>query len=1252
MHKNRRVDFDPKDLKKPAPAVELKAILFCPPEFYQLDGTKFDLSSTFDQKIEINRPITVPVNRNFHDHYYNISWTYQTPPLLDAESSQTRHLSHAEKEKIAALTSSLQYQFNNGLILTARELLKHPYGALVSDPLRPVLNRTYSRAALEEYAPFGTASNFRIPRVSGVKELEVTILSVLINASQQRGDKKAEIYLVNSPNPDQERSGLLLKSISTAPKSFGHWELQPSAELDDSEGAALLVFSLPRPNLPEQTYYLSGYELNINRGTLQFHTVDQSIDFVNKTVASNLNNTTIPNRLCIPLRSHSTILKIVNSIDEGLAYSKLPRIQRNSPEFVPPSKVKIELHLNQNGDMQLLRKVQLKDSLLELWNFPQGAIPLFTAFSQGLIGYTDMKAAGIANDRRGQRRERDMKVLKHVGIFSAILLETTSFLLFKKTSEGLDVPGKKEFIKILFERLGVLLSSLDPLAGLTDDPYDDQPWNRHQSKTTKASPPSLEKLCSKNVTSFVEHFVSEMESMLETSSEVLFTRQGEVHVFDSFRLIFEFFHTLLFQAAIESQGKCFFKSRTSIFAGFSNHEVQLRWPGSRPAKAQIYHLVGPWMPANRILRCLLPLRARGIDIMQDGCSFVEMNAADFRPEFTIEDQKPSLGQKAVQSNAPELVSQLDWFELHPKFFFKGEEIPINRLDRLANEGVIEFQGKLYLVPEKNLPSIKKLEYFWSKIRSGTHGKSNDPKAQRFYLLQKSQTLEMLALRASGVSVTGGKRWQDICHFYDTLDQRDLPFVPPPTVHAELKSYQKSGVRWMLDLLHLGLGGILADDMGLGKTLQALTFLEVLRLENKMGHVLIVVPTSLTFNWLQENEKFTPSLPMEVFQSQKKSKLKELLRSNKQMAIISTYGLFLEHQEVFEEIPWKAILFDEAQNLKNISAKRSSAARKIKAEIKFCLTGTPLENHLGEFFSLIDLVVPGSVGPYQEFSKKFVSPDTLDREQVQFLKLKVRPLIMRRTKNAILSELPPKNETTIKLPFEKKQEKIYRDIAISCNEKVKSAILTNGESRSQLLMLTALLRLRQACSDPASIPHISYPKDPPKMVTLMEALEEVVESGESALVFTQFLASFERVRGMLEAKGLLHFSIHGGTSRAQRESVLRKFQDATSGAVLLMTLKTGGVGLNLTKASYVFHLEPWWNPAVENQATDRVHRMGQEKHVQVYRYIMAQSVEEKIEILKSRKAARFNALFSDTEELGPGEKGSGQLTRDDFEYLLS
>ena len=201
------------------------------------------------------------------------------------------------------------------------------------------------------------------------------------------------------------------------------------------------------------------------------------------------------------------------------------------------------------------------------------------------------------------------------------------------------------------------------------------------------------------------------------------------------------------------------------------------------------------------------------------------------------------------------------------------------------------------------------------------------------------------------------------------------------------------------------------------------------------------------------------------------------------------------------------------------------------------------------------------------------------------------------------------------------------------------------------MLTALLRLRQACSDPGSIPNIRYTETPPKISVLLEALSEITDSGESALVFTQFIHTFTRIKKELTAAKIPHFSLHGGTSRVEREKTLKDFNQHSGGSVLLMTLKTGGVGLNLVKASYVFHLEPWWNPAVENQASDRAHRIGQQRPVQIYRYLMQESVEEKIEILKERKAARFHALFSNTESDKEIQSGPSLLTQADFEYLL-
>ena len=422
----------------------------------------------------------------------------------------------------------------------------------------------------------------------------------------------------------------------------------------------------------------------------------------------------------------------------------------------------------------------------------------------------------------------------------------------------------------------------------------------------------------------------------------------------------------------------------------------------------------------------------------------------------------------------------------------------------------------------------------------------------------------------------------------------------------------------------------------------------------MGHSLIAVPTSLTFNWFSEAKRFTPDLPVHIFNSKELSQAKEFFANNKHGILITTYGLMAEHEAFFSEVRWNMHIYDEAQNLKTITAKRTTVSRKIPARFKLCLTGTPLENHMGEFYSLMDLVVPGALGPFDQFRKNYMQSYAPDLERMQFLKLKTKPLVLRRTKSSILKELPPKTESTVKIPFSEKQLAIYRDIALSWNSKVRQTIVEKGENKSQLIMLTALLRLRQVCSAPGAIPNVTYTETPPKVSLLIDNLKAIVETGESALVFTQFLGTFDLLAKEMKKAGIPFFSLHGKVNRKDREIALRNFQELQTGGVMLMTLKTGGVGLNLTKASYVFHLEPWWNPAVENQATDRTHRIGQTKPVQVYRYIMSESVEEKIEVLKTRKSSQFNALFSEEEsaiEAQNSESGGPSLSQKDFEYLL-
>jgi SNF2 family DNA or RNA helicase len=306
---------------------------------------------------------------------------------------------------------------------------------------------------------------------------------------------------------------------------------------------------------------------------------------------------------------------------------------------------------------------------------------------------------------------------------------------------------------------------------------------------------------------------------------------------------------------------------------------------------------------------------------------------------------------------------------------------------------------------------------------------------------------------------------------------------------------------------------------------------------------------------------------------------------------------------------------------------------------------------------MDLVVPGCLGELQAFYKAYVNPSQVTQENIQHLRLKTKPLILRRLKSQILSQLPEKIETRVVIPFSDRQRKIYRDVATSWNERVRKIIETEGEAKSQLHMLTALLRLRQVCSCPSALEGVKFPEDPPKLQALRESLLEIVDSGESALVFTQFMETFRRVESLLATEKIAAFGLHGGMRRKEREGALAGFHSHSGGAVMLMTLKTGGVGLNLTKAAYVFHVEPWWNPAAENQATDRAHRIGQTRAVQVCRYIMQESVEEKIEILKERKEKRFASLFSgqnlgEVEAEGELNVGPARLTKADFEHLLN
>ncbi len=1136
------------------------------------------------------------------------------------------------------LRMGIQFGFSNGAVVGLGDILFHPLAALVPAELLPLARNLRMEVKQNPHLnPFG---ELYCDRWGGRDEARQIFISVLLNAGPRIAAGEFEFYLTSGEAPTVSRKGLKLQGFELAESPSFKWSLLPPRE--PIFGVAELVFTADQNRAPGPCFYQ--FEINSTTQTLRLHSYGDAIRVMSYALPRMDGSRGFTGRYL--LQGHESIQGTLREIDQEFARRSVPPVERPFSEVVSEEAIIPQLWIDDAGAMRFELKVQTKkQGVVSVWNLPHAAGLLVRLLNEGVGAVSHLKNTDIAQDRRGEKRDRDLKILRHSGLASTLFMNCAEYDEKAMTQEQLVSHVSKLWLHLLAQQ-------------------DENPSALRDKE--------LRQICSKRVMELVGHLIDLLANQLPKHELLVFTPQGELRLQGVLKKVLQVFLALVNATAEQSQGKSLLKTRGNVFDDFFG-EAQGSIEGGDPwdlycepsfeagpepesgkgeIGVQTYHPTNSSRTLKNVLSALVPLTERGFELYYDGRKIESLNETDLRAEFSVSHHK---GEE-LQTGG-----QLDWFDLHPKVFFKGKEIDPAKLTELASDGVIEFQGQYYLLKKSGLPSLKRLERFWAQLQGGGLGEGVDgarkKSAQTYYRLPRSQTLEILALRASGVVVEGGKEWQEICEFYDSLNTTNTTGGArafdslPPSLHVELKPFQKQGVQWLLDLYRLRLGGILADDMGLGKTVQTLVFLEKLRSEGKLGRVLIVVPTSLTYNWVSESKRFTPELPIQIFQAKDKAKILDAQGG----VIVATYGLLTEHQEFLTQFGWNILVFDEAQNLKNISAKRTTAARSLKVRFRLCLTGTPLENHLGEFFSLMDLAVPGSLGELAEFQRLYVNPDVIAREDVQYLRLKSKPLLLRRTKNQILLELPAKTESEIKLPFEKKQERIYRDIALSWNEKVKGSISQFGEAKSHLMMLTALLRLRQACSDPSGIPHVKYTETPPKAELLLESLQEITEGGESALVFTQFLATLHRLELMMAAAGIKVFTIHGGTTRVQRERILAEFQASSGGAVLLMTLKTGGVGLNLVKASYVFHLEPWWNPAVENQATDRAHRMGQVRPVQVFRYLILDSVEEKIKVLKARKSAQFDAMFESVETevaLGDQSKSGSGLSQRDFEYLLS
>jgi len=494
---------------------------------------------------------------------------------------------------------------------------------------------------------------------------------------------------------------------------------------------------------------------------------------------------------------------------------------------------------------------------------------------------------------------------------------------------------------------------------------------------------------------------------------------------------------------------------------------------------------------------------------------------------------------------------------------------------------------------------------------------------------------------------------------------------PEGLKATLRAYQHEGYRWLQFLREFGMGGILADDMGLGKSIQAIAHLlrekelslhhgeashcvgeashsvgEVAHCHGEASHChgevsnhpersrgahkpsLLVVPTSLVPNWLAEIDRFAPSLRVITMHGAKRHhRIDEIEQSD---LVITTYAL-LSRDELFLERDWHIAILDEAQAIKNPNAKIARTARKLRANQRLCLTGTPMENHLGELWSLFDFVMPHALYDQRRFARLFRTPIEKENstERRETLARRIRPFMLRRTKADVAQQLPEKTEIVERIELGEEQRDLYESVRLAVNEEVRREIARLGIERSRIAVLDALLKLRQVCCDPRLVKLESAARvhSSAKLEWLIDTLAQLADEGRRTLVFSQFTSMIDLIKPELNKAGIAFVELVGST--VDRATPVRRFQTGEV-PVFLISLRAGGQGLNVTAADTVIHYDPWWNPAVERQATDRAHRIGQDKAVFVYKLIAAGTVEEKIVQLQSRKAEIAGALFESAD----------------------
>ena len=605
----------------------------------------------------------------------------------------------------------------------------------------------------------------------------------------------------------------------------------------------------------------------------------------------------------------------------------------------------------------------------------------------------------------------------------------------------------------------------------------------------------------------------------------------------------------------------------------------------------------------------------------------------------------------------EETSGIDWLELHLGVDVGGERVDlVPALVRLITEGdtnlMLEGEndhpfllplpdGRLLSLPLGRIrPTLRALMELYAGGGLGVDGDKIG------FSRLDAANLADLEERA-GLELKGGETLRALGRQLRDAGGTIPQAVIPDTFHGALREYQARGVDWLQFLRGAALGGILADDMGLGKTVQTLAHLLIEQKEGRLKKpALIVCPTSLIPNWTMEAEKFAPSLRVLALHGPaRKERFREIKSHD---LILTTYPLLARDHEVLVAKEWHAVILDEAQTIKNPNAETTRQALRLKAGQRLCLSGTPLQNHLGELWSLFNFLSPGFLGSQRGFRARYRNPIEKhgDVERQSMLNKRVRPFMLRRTKEEVATELPPKTEITEVVEMEQAQRAIYDGIRLAMHSRVRAAISEKGLARSGIIILDALLKMRQACCDPRLLKLKAVEKakaGSAKLDRLAEMLPIMISEGRRILLFSQFTEMLGLIEQRLWDEKIEYVMLTGDTR--DRKTPVKTFQ-AGKVPVFLISLKAGGVGLNLTAADTVIHYDPWWNPAAEDQATDRAHRIGQAKKVFVHRLVALGTIEEKMEVLKEKKRALVNAVLS-AEQGGPLK-----MTEADIEALFA